>query len=172
MRKDKGKPKKDITGIRSGRLEAVKFSHMEPGGHGSVWECLCDCGKVHFTRGAHLTSGVVVSCGCYKKEMFKEWSDSKCGEKNPAWKGGKTIKGGYVYVITEFKDRHNKPMYIAEHREIMAGKLGRPLEEWEVVHHKNGIKTDNRIKNLELLTKNTHKGRVECPHCNKTFLIR
>lgn len=43
-----------------------------------------------------------------------------------------------------------------EHRHIMEENLGRKLTRYEVVHHKNGNKRDNRIENLEIMSLSEH----------------
>lgn len=95
------------------------------------------------------------------------------GKRSFRWKGGR-IKDSDGYIQVWMPDHPNARLagYIHEHRLVMSEHLGRPLEGYESVHHKNGIKDDNRIENLELMTKRVHHGEVLCPHCHKTFRIR
>ena len=88
-------------------------------------------------------------------------------------KGGR-IKDRLGYVLIWMPKHPNAKVagYIYEHRLVISKSLGRPLESTEIVHHKNGIKDDNRLKNLELLTHNVHRGKVQCPYCQKEFTIR
>lgn len=109
----------------------------------------------------------------YRKETIK-YCSRKCyakfqetivGEKHFQWRGGKYKTGGYIYV---YKPDHpqakrNKRHYVAEHRLVMEEHLGRYLESYEVIHHKNGVRDDNRLENLQLMTKREHDKH----HCIK-----
>ena len=93
---------------------------------------------------------------------------SRIGMRAPNWKGGRIIDDkGYCRVWNK-----EKKDYVKEHRMIMEQYLHRKLEKLEIVHHKNGIRNDNRIENLELLTRATHHSghKFTCPKCGCEFI--
>lgn len=92
-----------------------------------------------------------------------------CHQCNASVRGGKRIKRGYRwmnsngYVLVKLQpDDFFFPMvgkdgYVLEHRLVMAKHIGRCLQSWEIVHHKNSIRGDNRTENLQLVTDDRHK---------------
>lgn len=59
----------DITGQKYGRLTVLSLVNTR---RGANFECICDCGNITVQRGYNLRKGIVISCGCWKKEKFQE----------------------------------------------------------------------------------------------------
>lgn len=87
---------------------------------------------------------------------------SVAGESNGNWRGGRTrLKAGYVMVKVPDHPRATRG-YVFEHIVVMEEVLGRHLLPGENVHHRNGVKDDNRPENLELWIRPQPSGvRVE-----------
>lgn len=58
----------DLTGQRFGMLTVICRNGTSSDKQ-ALWECKCDCGKVHFVRGRDLRSGHTKTCGCKSHEL-------------------------------------------------------------------------------------------------------
>lgn len=67
----KGKPRRDLSGERFGRLVVQRSTGVSKWGN-IVWECLCDCGNTSFVPTNSLSAGNSTSCGCFTKERQHE----------------------------------------------------------------------------------------------------
>ena len=99
---------------------------------------------------AHPMYGKKHSPESLAKMAANRRANARRGPDSPNWKGSWRSRG---YVMISQPNGRGRP----EHRIVMEKILGRPLLPSEAVHHRNGIKHDNRPENLEALTNSTHK---------------
>jgi hypothetical protein len=140
-----------------------------------IW-CACpDCGVERWRRLADCGYGVCDACRAKRVGVSnrgrkisdaqkKIISERMSGKRNHGWKGGRHVSkhGGYTLITLE-KDHPYRCMArphgnVLEHRLVMAEYLGRPLEKWEIVHHKDKNRSNNSIDNLEIMSDWNHKG--------------
>ena len=94
-----------------------------------------------------------------KQRLHLEKLNSKQkGKNSPNWKGGRIRNNGYVLIYCPEHPRAKLKVegYVGEHILVMESHLGRYLFPNEIIHHINEVKEDNRIKNLELTTRQEH----------------
>ena len=104
---------------------------------------ICDnCGEVFYRR---ANGKIYTFCS---QECSKEYM---VGENSPFYKNGCImLKNGYKVILV------SKKKYEYEHRVLMEKHLNRKLNKNEIVHHIDGNKSNNSIKNLKILDKKEH----------------
>ena len=92
-----------------------------------------------------------------KEITFLNRSIAKKGDKCNFWNGGKaTSSKGYRLVKMPEHHRADSKGYVLEHILIFEKATGIKVPENCCIHHLNGIKDDNRIENLCMMTHSAH----------------
>lgn len=140
--------------------------------------CVCpECGKERWLNLRKENANGISRCqSCCAKYVCINWIPHGRGPESPHWKGGRHLQHqGYVlrwiseddpyYSMATHKRRGGGGIF--EHRLVMAQSLNRCLTRQEHVHHRNGVKSDNSLANLELISPASHmlynKLCVNCP---------
>ena len=97
------------------------------------------------------------------RKKMGETRKKMTGNRAPRWNGGRACMGGYILLLRPEHPNCNSRGYILEHRLVMSEHLGRPLLRKEVVHHINGIRNDNRIKNLKIFSSTSEHSKHHYP---------
>jgi len=135
-----------------------------------IWHACEKCGKERWVYLSDLKKGISKICQRCNITMTGRphkhftWSEARKnsirGDRNPKWKGGRTKCLGYIFIHLQpddfFYSMTKDNGYVREHRLVVAKALGRCLQSWEIVHHRNGVRDDNRIENLQIELVNNH----------------
>lgn len=143
-------PKSKIQpGMKFGRLTILeRVPPPKKGNQNPRWKSICECGNTSEAYAHNLMSGNTKSCGCLRS-----------GPTSSRAKKRTFNKDGYAFIRVPGHPRSNKHTdRVREHIIVMEEVLGRYLLPGEEVHHKNGVRSDNRPENLELWNRSHPSG--------------
>lgn len=91
-------------------------------------------------------------------QFFKHGHNAR-GANNGHWSGGKIKHSeGYIQIYNPNNPRCDSHGYVMEHRLVYEEYYKCCLLKWIDIHHINGNRQDNRIENLEAITRSEHGG--------------
>lgn len=120
------------------------------------------CGKEVYVKKSRQKEFRFCSRSCHGKAILgTPENQSKIkrhyGKDHHNYKGGYIRKDGYKFISIEGKQ-------VYEHRYLMEKHLGRKLTFDETIHHKDGNKLNNKLNNLELLSRSEHTKQNHCKY--------
>lgn len=120
--------------------------------------------KYHSER---MSGNTLFAGRCHSNETKKKIAAHQTGNGNSVWNNGRTIaNGGYVMLLVRNHPHADVNGRVKEEHLVIEKHIGRYLIPNEVVHHKDENKQNNKIKNLQVMTRKEHSAY----HCRKRKL--
>lgn len=131
-----------------------EFHKSPTGRYGRRTDCK-ECVKNRQVSNGYYIHNKKSYCVCGSQKSYlsarcQECARPKIAGREPTWRKNKS---GYIISRDENKKE------IRQHRYVMEKYLNRKLKPHENVHHKNGIRDDNRLDNLELWSTSQPSGQ-------------
>lgn len=117
-----------------------------------IGNCVNGCNKPIHTRNVCKT--------CYGRIHYEEHERNRRGAKKHELHPIGTVKidkSGYARI--KINEGNGSRDWVKHHRYVIEKKIGRKLFPFENIHHINGIKSDNRLENLEIWITKQPKGQ-------------
>lgn len=165
----------DLIGKKFGRLTVLRRGGYK--GNEKAWWCQCDCGSPEkLICGRYLKHGQTKSCGCYSRDLTKEYNKTKkkynqydlSGEFGIGW----TWKGEEFYfdkedydLIKDFTWQISNG-YVVDRNGTHMSWLVLPVPPDMCVYYKEN-RSDVRKNNLEITTKSEYMRNCKTRKTNK-----
>ena len=116
-----------------------------------VWQSCPICETQRWVRFINLAENKL------RNKLCSFCNRKQLGENSSGWKGGRHVSSmGYVHIYKPEHPKADRAKYVLEHVLIWEAFHQRTLPEGWVIHHINGIRDDNRPKNLLAMPKKNH----------------
>ena len=180
--------KRNITGLRSGKLTVIKLDHIEIKNNKKqeYYLCQCDCGKKVVVGRYYLMSNRIKSCGCsrfkenkivindnfaiiYIKTTLEDKEIKVLIDKEDVFKINfvkwfaeydNKLKGYYIRAYERGKSKNRKNLFL--HRYIM------DCPDDMVIDHINHDTLDNRKENLRIVSHTENMQNLSLYSTNKS----
>ena len=109
--------------------------------------CQCFCGETIKIKRIYYHAGI---------PKFKNTHYRAKGKDSPTWKGGITEYRGYVFIKKPEHLRAGQNGYVKRAVLVWEENTKTFIKKGQILHHRNGIKNDDRFENLEVLNRAEH----------------
>lgn len=112
-----GRPPIDISGQTFGFFTVTSDSRNPPGGSGTEWRCICECGTERWIAGHRLRKGRVKHCGCKTPPKMRDLGGRPFGKWTVVGTYRRGVNGGRPAIFWPCRCE------CGTERDVLAGSL-------------------------------------------------